>query len=163
METKEEAEGQEDRAPSPYWYHLSDEEAMKVDGEALHAVHSGSSDPPRLPPPGHRRSQSEVSTTGHRRDNSFQRLKTQMQKAWRWGGNSRDERYRSTFNPEVLANQKRLWYQLHSKTMVFSPNSSCPFFFFIFCLFSFFCNLLSCACITCSCDIFFTVNLSDLL
>ncbi|XP_021279506.1 uncharacterized protein LOC110413126 isoform X1 [Herrania umbratica] len=117
MENKEEAEGQEDRAPSPYWYHLSDEEAMKVDGEALHPVHSGSSDPPRLPPPGHRRSQSEVSTTGHRRDNSFQRLKTQMQKAWRWGGNSRDERYRSSFNPEVLANQKRLWYQLHSKTM----------------------------------------------
>ncbi|PPD95858.1 hypothetical protein GOBAR_DD07116 [Gossypium barbadense] len=32
-----------------------------------------------------------------------------MQKALRWGGNSRDDRFRSSFNPEVLANQKRQW------------------------------------------------------
>ncbi|XVF32307.1 hypothetical protein REPUB_Repub17cG0070800 [Reevesia pubescens] len=119
MESIEEAEGHEDQSPSPYWElnHLLEEETMKVDGEAQNPVLSGSSDPPRLPPLGHRRSQSEVPAIGHRRNNSFQRFKIQMQKAWRWGGNSRDERYRSSFNPEVLANQKRQWYQLHSKTM----------------------------------------------
>ncbi|XVF21489.1 hypothetical protein REPUB_Repub12eG0094600 [Reevesia pubescens] len=90
---------------------------MKVDGEAQNPLHSGSSDPSRLPPSGHRHSQSEVPTTGHRRNNSFQRFKSHMQKAWRWGGNSLDEKYRSSFNPEVLTNQKRQWYQLHSKTM----------------------------------------------
>ncbi|OMO98698.1 hypothetical protein CCACVL1_04100 [Corchorus capsularis] len=117
METKEEVEGHEDPAPSPYWDHLSEEEAVKMNGEVKHTVHSGNLGPPRLPPLGHRRSHSEVPITGNRHENGFQRLKTQMQKAWRWGGNSRDDKYRSSFNPEVLANQKRQWYQLHSKTM----------------------------------------------
>ena len=149
METKEEAKGHEDQSPSPYWdlNILFEEEVMKVDGEAQNPAHSGSSDPPRLPPSGHRRSQSEFPTAGHRRNNSFQRLKTQMQKAWRWGGNSRDEKYRSSFNPEVLANQKRQWYQLHSKTMVFRPK----IFFFSF--IQVFCNQLLCVCIICSSNI----------
>lgn len=119
METKEEAEGHEDQSQSTIWEldHGFEEEAVKVDGGVQNPVHSGSTASPRLLPLGHRRTQSEFTTAGHKRINSFQRLKTQMQRAWRWGGNSRDERYRPSFNPEVLANQKRQWYQLHSKSM----------------------------------------------
>ncbi|PPR92268.1 hypothetical protein GOBAR_AA28401 [Gossypium barbadense] len=120
METKEEAEGHEDQSQSTIWEldHGFEEEAVKVYGGVQNPVHSGSTASPRLLPLGHRRTQSEFTTAGHKRTNSFQRLKTQMQRAWRWGGNSRDERYRPSFNPEVLANQKRQWYQLHSKSML---------------------------------------------
>ncbi|OWM90257.1 hypothetical protein CDL15_Pgr006578 [Punica granatum] len=117
MEGRDDAEGQEDRPSSPYWaLQQISEEAFRVAGEALQSVYNGS---PSLSPlaPGHRRSQSEVMTAGHRRSNSLQRLKVQMQKAWRWGSNLQEESPRSNFNPEILANQKRQWYQLHSKTM----------------------------------------------
>ncbi|KAG4193173.1 hypothetical protein ERO13_A07G203700v2 [Gossypium hirsutum] len=123
METKEEAEGNEDHPPSPSWelnhlFEVEEEEDVKGDiGVAQNPEPSGSSNYSRLPPLGHRRTQSDVLNAAHRRNNSFQRLKTSMQKALRWGGNSRDNRFRSSFNPEVLANQKRQWYQLHSKTM----------------------------------------------
>ncbi|XP_052886527.1 uncharacterized protein LOC108452528 isoform X2 [Gossypium arboreum] len=123
METKEEAEGNEDHPPSPSWelnhlFEVEEEEDVKGDiGVAHNPEPSGSSNYSRLPPLGHRRTQSDVLNAAHRRNNSFQRLKTSMQKALRWGGNSRDDRFRSSFNPEVLANQKRQWYQLHSKTM----------------------------------------------
>ena len=125
MDTKEDAEVQEERPPSPMWalHHLS-EEAFRVAGEALHNVYSGHSNfPPMGPEQGHRRSQSEVVTKAHRRNSSFQRLKSQMQKAWKWGSDSREEDYRRSFNPEVLANHKRQWYQLQSKSMVFYLNS----------------------------------------
>ncbi|MBA0791338.1 hypothetical protein Gohar_015919 [Gossypium harknessii] len=123
METKEEAEGNEDYPPSPSWelnhlFEVEEEEDVKGDIRvAQNPEPSGSSNYSRLPPLGHRRTQSDVLNAAHRRNNSFQRLKTSMQKALRWGGNSRDDRFRSSFNPEVLANQKRQWYQLHSKTM----------------------------------------------
>ncbi|KAA3459513.1 DENN domain-containing 5B [Gossypium australe] len=123
METKEEAEGNEDHPPSPSWelnhlFEVEEEEDVKGDiGVAQNPEPSGSSNYSRLPPLGHRRTQSDVLNAAHRRNNSFQRLKTSMQKALRWGGNSRDDRFRSSFNPEVLANQKRQWYQLHSKSM----------------------------------------------
>ncbi|KAH1129016.1 hypothetical protein J1N35_000394 [Gossypium stocksii] len=123
METKEEAEGNEDHPPSPSWelnhlFEVEEEEDVKGDiGVAQNPEPSGSLNYSRLPPLGHRRTQSDVLNAAHRRNNSFQRLKTSMQKALRWGGNSRDDRFRSSFNPEVLANQKRQWYQLHSKTM----------------------------------------------
>ncbi|KAJ0265498.1 DENN protein [Hirschfeldia incana] len=68
---------------------------------------------PQSPSPGHKHPQSEMENPGHRRTNSFQRLKTQMHKAWRGVSNLREDN-RPTFNPEVLANQKRQWYQLHS-------------------------------------------------
>lgn len=126
MDTKEEEEGREegheevheDRPPSPIWVlqHIS-EEAFRVAGEALQSVYSGNSSFPPLAP-GHRRAQSEIGTMGHRRSNSFQRLKTQVQRAWGWGNSPQEEGCRSNFNPEVLANQKRQWYQLHPKTLV---------------------------------------------
>ncbi|KAJ7977156.1 DENN domain-containing protein [Quillaja saponaria] len=117
MDTKEDAEANFDRPPSPIWVlqHLS-EEACRVAGEALHTVYSGSSSFSAMGP-AHRRSQSEIVSTAHRRSSSFQRLKSHVQKAWGWGSNSREEHYPLNFNPEVLANQKRQWYQLHSRTL----------------------------------------------
>ncbi|KAE8668788.1 hypothetical protein F3Y22_tig00112285pilonHSYRG00307 [Hibiscus syriacus] len=118
METKEEAEGQEDRSRSSIWEINPDfQEAVNEVVETQNPVQPGSTGPPRLPPSGHRRARSEFPTSGNWRSNSFHRLKTQMQKAWQWGGHLRDDWYHSSFNPEVLANQKRQWYQLSSKSM----------------------------------------------
>lgn len=123
-------EGNEE--PNPLWVlQQISEEAFRVAGEALRDVYAGNSSFPPLGP-GHRRTRSEVVTTGPRRNSSFHRMKTQMQKAWRWGSNSTDESCRSSFNPEVLANQKRQWYQLHSKALVFYLLFICLFFFFSF-------------------------------
>lgn len=95
-------------------------DAVKVAGETFQNVYFNGPVLPQSPTQGHRRTQSEIGTPGHRRTNSFQRLKTQMQKAWRGVSNLREDN-RPTFNPEVLANQKRQWYQLHSsKTLVFN-------------------------------------------
>ncbi|KAL5796436.1 hypothetical protein ACOSQ2_001256 [Xanthoceras sorbifolium] len=118
METKEDVCTQEDTpsspSPSPSAYLVLQnisEEAVRVAGEALQGVYS-----PHVPPR-HRRAQSEVITGPHAHNNGFQRLKSHMQKAWRWGGSLKEEGCQSSFNPEVLANQKRQWYQRHSKTM----------------------------------------------
>ncbi|KAA8550691.1 hypothetical protein F0562_002375 [Nyssa sinensis] len=117
METKEHGDAQEDCSSSPYQVlqHIS-EEAVRVAGEALQSVYLGSSGIPPLAP-GHRRSQSEVLTATDRRNNSFQKWKSQMQRALRWGNSSQEQSWRSSFNPEVLANQKRQWCQRHSKTL----------------------------------------------
>ncbi|KAG2323605.1 hypothetical protein Bca4012_059085 [Brassica carinata] len=88
-------------------------DAVKSAGETSQNVYFSGPVLPQSPSQGHRRAQSEIGTPGHRRTNSFQKLKTQMQKAWRGVSNLRDDN-RPTFNPEVLANQKRQWYQLHS-------------------------------------------------
>lgn len=120
MQTKEDAESQEDRSqedrpPSPHavLQQISEETfKMAIDTQKNGFLHNPTPQPTL---PLHRRCQSEVLMPGHQRSSSFQKLKTQMQKAWRWGGNSREQNY--SFNPEVLANQKRQWYQLHSKTM----------------------------------------------
>ncbi|XP_024973837.1 uncharacterized protein LOC112512205 [Cynara cardunculus var. scolymus] len=63
---------------------------------------------------GHRRCKSEIVTSlnTQNQNNGFQRLKTQMQKALNWGGNQEQ----AFFNPEILANQKRQWYQFHTKS-----------------------------------------------
>ncbi|KAK6937709.1 uDENN domain [Dillenia turbinata] len=112
-----EDDGIDDMPSSPYrvLQQLS-EGAIRVAGEALHTVYTGSSGlaPPEL---GHRRSQSEVSVAGlaHRRSNSFQRFRSHIERAWKWGGNSKNLERQSSFNLEVLANQKRQWYQSHSK------------------------------------------------
>ncbi|XP_075648482.1 uncharacterized protein LOC142619305 isoform X2 [Castanea sativa] len=125
MDTKEDAEVQEENPASPVWVlqHLS-EEAVRVAGDALHNVYPVSPNfRPLRPRPepglgqGHRRSQSDVVQTFSGRTNSFQRLKTRMQKAWKWGSNSQEENNWRSFNPEVLANQKRQWYRLHSKSL----------------------------------------------
>lgn len=92
-------------------------DAVKSAGETSQNVYFNGPVLPQSPSQGHRRAQSEIGTPGHRRTNSFQKLKTQMQKAWRGVSNLRDDN-RPTFNPEVLANQKRQWYQLHSKALL---------------------------------------------
>ncbi|XP_011024803.1 PREDICTED: uncharacterized protein LOC105125853 [Populus euphratica] len=116
MGTKGDGESQEERPHSPYsvLQHLS-EEAFRVAGEALHSVYPGTD-------PGFKsmqRSQSEIFTNGagSLRSSSFRKLKTRMQNAWRWGGDSRERGYMPSFNPEVLANQKRQWYQFNSKSL----------------------------------------------
>ncbi|XP_021893737.1 uncharacterized protein LOC110811521 [Carica papaya] len=117
MDMKEDTEAEEDHPSSSHEVlQQFSEEAVRVAGEELQSVCSSSAS---LPPggPGHRRCRSEIGTLGHKRGGSFQKLRTQVQKAWRWGSNSREEGGPPSFNPEVLANQKRQWYQLHSKTM----------------------------------------------
>lgn len=102
------------QSQSPYevLQHISGE-AVRVAGEAIQNVVSS---PKVVPSPvGHRRTRSEIV---HKRHNSLQRLKSHVQKAFRWGGNSKEQSYCIQFNPEILANQKRQWYQLHSKTSV---------------------------------------------
>lgn len=95
-------------------------DAVKAAGETIQNVYFSGPVLPQSPSLGRKHSQSEMETPGHRRTNSFQRLKTQMHKAWRGVSNLREDN-RPTFNPEVLANQKRQWYQLHSsKALVFN-------------------------------------------
>ncbi|EER95503.2 hypothetical protein BDA96_01G539500 [Sorghum bicolor] len=59
----------------------------------------------------------------HVRTGSFQRFREQMQRAWKWGpiggggGAERSPRdLRTTLNIEAMANQKRQWYQVRSKS-----------------------------------------------
>ncbi|XP_056686888.1 uncharacterized protein [Spinacia oleracea] len=110
MELKGDVDVPEERPASPLWvlHHIS-EEAVRVANEYLSSANTS----PVWT--GHKRSQSEVVKQTHRRSNSFQNLKSQISKAWRWGGNSQYENGRLNFNPEVLANQKRQWYQLHTQ------------------------------------------------
>ncbi|XP_061341496.1 uncharacterized protein LOC133287828 [Gastrolobium bilobum] len=121
MDTKEEAEpNNEDRPTSPMWVlqQLS-EGAFRVAGEALQSMYSGGggSSMPPMGPGVHRRCQSELVTKGFQRSKSFQKLKSHVNKALRWGGKSSEEGSLAYFNPEVMADQKRQWYQLHPKTL----------------------------------------------
>lgn len=106
MGSREDFQG--DRPPSPYVVF------QKVAGEALETMYAVNPHHPSLPT-AHRRSQSEIAA-GNLRSNSFRRLKNRVQKVWGWDGNPKEHDYFTSFNPEVLANQKRQWYQLHSKT-----------------------------------------------
>ncbi|CAJ1898546.1 unnamed protein product [Sphenostylis stenocarpa] len=119
MELKGEAELQEERPSSPMrvLQHFSGG-AFRVAGEALHNMYSnGGSGMPNMGSPGvHRRSQSELVCRGVQRNNSLQKLKSHVHRAWRWGGKSREEDSLANFNPEVMANQKRQWYRLHPKS-----------------------------------------------
>ncbi|RLN38599.1 hypothetical protein C2845_PM01G02930 [Panicum miliaceum] len=60
----------------------------------------------------------------HVRTSSFQRFRQQMQRAWKWGPiggggvgerSPREQLLRTTMNIEAMTNQKRQWYQIHSK------------------------------------------------
>ncbi|THU56222.1 hypothetical protein C4D60_Mb11t15020 [Musa balbisiana] len=66
-----------------------------------------------------------IRQAGHARSNSFQRWRWHMQRAWRWGpggggsglgGGSREQSVRATINFEMMANQKRQWYQIKAKS-----------------------------------------------
>lgn len=97
------------------------QEDQKVSFEAIIEDTSACGSPratPTISVPGHRRCQSEITIT-HRRSDSFQKLKVHVQKAWRRGAFGGEQGPSSSFNLEVLANQKRQWYQLHSKTLVY--------------------------------------------
>ncbi|XP_027353327.1 uncharacterized protein LOC113863806 [Abrus precatorius] len=129
MNTKEEAEPHEaPSSPMRVLQQLS-EGAFRAAGEALHNMYSGGggsggvggdggggSSMPQMGPGVHRRTQSELVTRGFQRSNSYQKLKSNVQRAWRWGGKPRGEDLLASFNPEIMANQKRQWCQLHPKT-----------------------------------------------
>lgn len=116
-----------DHDPSPYEVlQQISEEAVRVASEAIQSVYNGSNSGHNSPVSAklvhHRRVRSEIVPSAHLRSNSFQRWKNQMQKAFQKSGLSKEEHdstsssyNKSNFNPEVLANQKRQWYQLHSK------------------------------------------------
>ncbi|KAM3373771.1 hypothetical protein P3S68_012485 [Capsicum galapagoense] len=113
-----EGNGPDELPSSPYRVlQQISEEAVRAAGEALQNVYSSSSSKFSSTGVGHRRSRSEIVTSSVNRSGSnFTRLKSQMQKALKnWGSTSQEESSFYSFNPEVLANQKRQWYQLHSK------------------------------------------------
>lgn len=125
MDVKENADMPEEwprpASPIEVVQHLS-EEAVRASSEALRNV-SGFTNSNALPPlmPGHRRAHSEVVTSFYGRNAScsnFQKWKSQMQRALHWGNCSSRDSEHFSFDPEILANQKRQWYQLHSKTLV---------------------------------------------
>ncbi|MED6147252.1 hypothetical protein PIB30_042351 [Stylosanthes scabra] len=136
MHTKEEAEPHEDRPSSPILRQISDG-LLKVVGEVSNTMYSvdaadggmdggggggsgRSSEPEKRPSLLHRRAQSELITQGIQRVDSFQKLKAHVHKALRWGNKSREPESPSSPSHlclEVMANQKRQWYQLHPKTM----------------------------------------------
>lgn len=103
--------------PPRHASHQISEGAVRVTSEALQNVSGSLGVPPARA--AHRRSHSEVVTSSaNRGGNNIPKWKTHMQRALRWGNNFQGESPFSSFNPEVLANQKRQWYQLHSKTSV---------------------------------------------
>ncbi|KAL1550101.1 hypothetical protein AAHA92_18109 [Salvia divinorum] len=95
-------------------------EAVRMAGEAWHHAYPTST-PTLQSAPRHRRARSEIVTSSHNPSAStsnFQRLKGHMQRALHLGGRcSRDDSQYSSFDPEILANQKRQWYQLNSKAL----------------------------------------------
>ncbi|KAG6426964.1 hypothetical protein SASPL_111203 [Salvia splendens] len=105
-------------------------EAVRMAGEAWHHAYPANT-PTLQSVPRHRRSRSEIVTSYHNPSGStsnFQRLKGHMQRALHMNGRcSRDDSQYSSFDPEILANQKRQWYQLNSKALgtdVFQEPSS---------------------------------------
>ncbi|KAJ8422064.1 hypothetical protein Cgig2_031785 [Carnegiea gigantea] len=97
MELKEDDDGHEERSSSSswVWHHIS-EEALRVANEYLG---SASPSPER---PRHKRSQSDIASLGRQRSSSFQNLKFQLSKAWRWRVNSQSNNGRFNFDPEEL-------------------------------------------------------------
>ncbi|XP_051120453.1 uncharacterized protein LOC127244136 isoform X2 [Andrographis paniculata] len=98
------------------------QEALRIAADAFPLVSPGSPDfSARITegPPRHRRAHSEIIPSLHRNNSSssnLQKWKSHMQRALNWGSQSfrEDNRY-SSFDPEILAYQKRQWYQLKSK------------------------------------------------
>ncbi|KAL8494449.1 hypothetical protein ACS0TY_025311 [Phlomoides rotata] len=91
-------------------------EAVRMAGEAWQIAYS-SNTPILEPPPRHRRTRSEAVSSFNRNNSgtgNFKRWKYQMQRASQAGGRRIESQY--SFDPEILANQKRQWVQLNSKT-----------------------------------------------
>lgn len=113
-------------------------EAVRAAGEALQNVYSSSSSKFSTAGVGHRRSRSEIVTSSvNRSGNNFTKWKSQVQKTLKnWGSTVQEDSSFLSFDPEVLANQKRQWYQLHSKTSVhcllFGIFTACSYVYGIF-------------------------------
>ncbi|KAJ1298817.1 hypothetical protein BS78_01G482700 [Paspalum vaginatum] len=95
--------------------------------ETESTMHSAPSSPSRSATSGSSSPMSQIKQqVRHVRTGSFQRFRQQMQRAWKWGpigggGGSdrspREQLLRTTVNFEAMANQKRQWYQVHSKAL----------------------------------------------
>lgn len=143
-------------------------EAVRAAGEALQNVYSSSSSKFSTAGVGHRRSRSEIVTSSvNRSGNNFTKWKSQVQKTLKnWGSTVQEDSSFLSFDPEVLANQKRQWYQLHSKTSVhcllFGIFTACSYVYGIFWQEYSEINCISCLFLTCDFSfpgiLFFTLS-----
>ncbi|WVZ55456.1 hypothetical protein U9M48_006116 [Paspalum notatum var. saurae] len=95
--------------------------------ETESTMHSAPSSPSRSATSGSSSPMSQIKRqVRHVRTGSFQRFRQQMQRAWKWGPiggggggdrSPREQLLRTTVNFEAMANQKRQWYQVHSKAL----------------------------------------------
>ncbi|RAL43437.1 hypothetical protein DM860_012578 [Cuscuta australis] len=128
MQPREGEWGEELQTPPYQVLQQISEEVVRVTGEALQNITGSFGIPPAASRSRtHRRSHSEVVVTSSSSSSSvlhwggggnaynFQKWKIQMQKALHWGNHFQDDS--PSFNPEILADQKRQWYQLHPKAM----------------------------------------------
>ncbi|CAA0833412.1 DENN (AEX-3) domain-containing protein [Striga hermonthica] len=103
--------------------HKFSQKAVKRASDSLHSSYSGSPNrntPNPEHPEGHRRTHSDLTSSLPRSTSSinFQKWKSQVQRALYWRSRSfcEDRQYFS-FDPEMLANQKRQWYKIQSRAL----------------------------------------------
>lgn len=84
---------------------------------------------PLLPSDGSSSMVPRIRQVRHARSSSFQRWRSQMLRAWRWGpgsggsglaggGGGREQSLKAMVNFEMMVNQKRQWYQIKAKARV---------------------------------------------
>lgn len=64
-----------------------------------------------------RPSPSIVVSAKQQNHHNLQKWKRQLQKVWKWGPNTKEPDWKSSFNPELLTSQKRQWYELHLQAL----------------------------------------------
>lgn len=64
-----------------------------------------------------RPSPSIVVSAKQQNNHSLQKWKRHLQKVWKWGPNTKESNWKSSFNPELLTSQKRQWYELHLQAL----------------------------------------------
>lgn len=64
-----------------------------------------------------RPSPSIVVSAKQQNNHSLQKWKRQLQKVWKWGPNTKESNWKTSFNPELLTSQKRQWYELHLQAL----------------------------------------------
>ncbi|GER29653.1 DENN (AEX-3) domain-containing protein [Striga asiatica] len=127
MRSKENSEIQDNWWSAPdspiEMLHKFSQKAVKRASDSLQSSYSGSPNQ-NTPNPehqeGHRRTHSDLTSSLPRSTSSinFQKWKSQVQRALYWRSRSfcEDRQYFS-FDPEMLANQKRQWYKIQSRAL----------------------------------------------
>ncbi|KAG6508367.1 hypothetical protein ZIOFF_033741 [Zingiber officinale] len=84
-----------------------------------------------LPPSDGSSTMPQIRQVRHARSSSFQRWRSQMLRAWKWGpgnggsglaGGGREQSLKAMVNFEMMVNQKRQWYQIKAKARDHSQN-----------------------------------------